>query len=84
MKLSKLLNPAAQHAETLRKHLDKSPADEVFTGRQLAAQIGTTRHAFRGAVASLPEQYLCRRNSSQSFYGNPKAIAELRKGWGLK
>lgn len=66
-------------AETIEKFLDKQPADEVHTGHGLAALMGVSRDMVGRRMGALAPAYYHQKSSNLCYFGNPKAIAALKK-----
>jgi len=73
------LNPLTPSAQKVKAFLDKAPADELFTTAELAqkARAGRVEDQTQIFTRSLPAYW--ERVSNRVLWGNPKAIAELRK-----
>lgn len=75
------LRPASPTVQKLKAFLDKSPADELLTNSELGVRIHTHRSTIK--TSSVFGNSLLRGYSAKvgpiRYWGNPKAIAELRK-----
>ena len=66
----------------LKDFLDKAAVDELYTGRELARKTGvassTVSDYAKGFVDVFGGDYT-EKSGSVRYWGNPKAIAELRR-----
>jgi hypothetical protein len=78
------LRPLTPTLEKMRGLLDSSPADELFDTLQLSKLVGKSVKSLRSDNATfvdpLPEYTA--RVGTKRYWGNPKAIAELRRQTG--
>lgn len=62
----------------IQKFLSESPADEVFTSRNLAEKTGLMQQQVKDSVQAIWPDFHCIVARTR-YWGNPKAIKELRR-----
>ena len=74
-----VLRPPSSIVGKIKDALDRSPADEIYTGGQVAAKanLGHSSVSDHGAHADL--RSYTQRSGNFRYWGNPKAITDLRK-----
>lgn len=72
------LRPSSPNMEKVTSYLDKSPVDELFTMAMVEKALGLDDQTIRRAIADRKADY-CHQIGRICYYGNPKAIAELRR-----
>lgn len=72
-------------ATKLKRFLDSAPTDEVFTPREVERAAGLGLKSIYGAVQGFDfGPYRLKVSHRCVYYGNPRAIATLRKRIGAK
>jgi hypothetical protein len=72
-------NPPSPKLLAIVAYLDKKPADELMTGDQLAAALKTSRQYVDDLSRHPRMSNYQQKTGKCRYFGNPKAIAELRR-----
>jgi hypothetical protein len=74
------LHPLTPTAQRVLDFLRKSPADEVFTSKELERRIGCAAGYVKGSMTSIPAlQPFTLKVRNERYWGSSAAIAELRR-----